>query len=89
MLPVPDGGEDLKYVTVNTNVEVAPAAVLNALSRARLLNIRGPQDGGFGGGLPALEPLFGQPGSVTFEDTNSLGKQSRVPADRLMYGSGH
>ena len=63
--PVPAEGEHAEYVTVNTAVDVAPAVVLNALAKARLLEPRGMTDASFRNG-PQLEPLFGQPGSVTF-----------------------
>jgi hypothetical protein len=67
--PMPTEGH-VEHVTVNTAVEVAPAKVLNALAKARLLVRRGVGDAGFRSG-PQLEPLFGQPGSITFTDTNN------------------
>lgn len=82
--PEPQPEEDVEYVTITTENEV-PAAVLNALGKAGLTAQTAGQRAADGerfgyardaGGMrrirgPKLEPLFGQPGSVTFVDTNN------------------
>lgn len=68
--PMPAEGESVEYVTVSTADVVTPAAVLEALAKARLLVRRGPSDPVYRKG-PQLLPLFGQRGSITFTDTNN------------------
>ena len=70
--PVPIEGEHAEFVSVNTATDVVPAVVLNTLAKAQLLEpsgmiaIKAVMRHG-----PQLRPLFGQPGSVTFEDTHN------------------
>lgn len=68
--PLPSEGEREAFVTIGTDEGVAPADVLNALAKAMLLAPRGMCDAVFRSG-PQLEIVFGQPGSVTFIDTNN------------------
>lgn len=75
--PEPAEGEHVQFVTIETDPNVAPAEVLNALGKVGLVAETAAQqmagqyaDAVFVHG-PKLEPLFGQPGSVTFVDTNN------------------
>jgi hypothetical protein len=62
--PTPGEGENVPFVTIETDPSVQPALVLNALHRASLLydresmSTRGPQ----------LQVVSVQPGSATFQD---------------------
>lgn len=68
--PEPKPGDDSEYVTVITHPSTIPACVLNALGKAGLMRAGQTEELGWFEG-PKLEPVFGQPGSITFRDTNN------------------
>jgi hypothetical protein len=69
VIPQPQGDENVRFVTVETGLGVAPATVLNALGAASLLQQPGSQDV-VRRTTPELQVLSVQPGSATFEDIN-------------------
>ncbi len=62
-------GEDVRYVTIETNPNIQPSLVLNALLAARLMEATGTQEAVINYG-PELRVLGVSPGSLTFEDIN-------------------
>lgn len=72
--PQPQEGEDVRFVTIETNTEVQPALVLNGLRNARLMYYDGPQDAVMRY-TPELSALGVQPGSLTFEDKNDANRR--------------
>lgn len=81
--PKPQDGQNVEYVTVSTEENVAPADVLNALCKVGLMAKTPAQQAAYDERHlyrdavfvdttgPKLEPLFGQSGSTTFADTNN------------------
>jgi hypothetical protein len=67
--PHPVQGEDVRFVTIETFVEVQPQQVLNALAVGSLLEREGEGEA-VGTTTPQLRPLGVSPGSITLEDTN-------------------
>jgi len=68
--PEPDQDSHEEFVTVNTAPDLSPAVVIRAIAGARLLHRPGPGHAGFLSG-PQLDPMFGGPGSITFQDMNN------------------
>jgi hypothetical protein len=77
--PVPQEGQDVRYVTVETAPDIAPAHVLNALGNAGLMESQ-PVYGGIIKNDPpktlGLKVLGLLPGSITFEDVNAKPTRS-------------
>lgn len=71
--PKPAEGEDVRFITVETNENVQPAQVLNALGNAGLTHCDGLRDAAISY-TPELSPLGVQPGSLTFEDRNDANR---------------
>lgn len=65
--PIPEDGENVRYLTVETHADVPPALVLNALNEASLLRREGPRDLVRRNG-PELECVSAVPEAVTLED---------------------
>lgn len=63
--PRPEPNEDKEWVTICFGHRLVPAAILNALSEARLLD--GPS-GPAGNGPPSLHTFGPQVGMITFRD---------------------
>ncbi len=72
--PEPQEGEDARFVTVETDTNIQPERVLNALGNAGLTYYDGPQDAVMRY-TPELSPLGVQPGSLTFEDKNDANRR--------------
>ena len=71
--PMPAEGEDVRFVTVETDDTVQPSRVLNALQNANLMYFGGTSDLAMNYS-PELIPLGVQPGSVTLEDKNDANR---------------
>lgn len=75
VVPVPEEGENIEFVTIQTTDEtLPPALVLNALGRAGLIQYEGAQDAGGRRG-PSLNPITAQPGSTTLRDEGRTGRR--------------
>jgi hypothetical protein len=72
IMPQPQEGEDVKFVTIEFSRDVPPATLLNALGAAGLAH-RGPSRQMIVNHDPNLSVIGMSPGSVTFVDTN-LGR---------------
>jgi hypothetical protein len=77
--PVPEEGQDVRYVTVETAPDIAPAHVLNALGNAGLMEPQPVYTGVIKASPPktlGLKVLGLAPGSITFEDVNAKPTRS-------------
>lgn len=75
VLPEPAEDENVRYLTIKTSEQVVPAAVLNALGQASLMQV--VNSNGYEDAVPQYRPslkLLGiTPGELTFEDVNTPG----------------
>lgn len=68
--PRPAEGQNVRFVTIETDANVQPAKVLNALALKWMVEYDGMQDAVYRD-VPELRPVGVQPGSLTFEDRHA------------------
>lgn len=67
VVPRPAEGQDVRFVTVETDESIQPSRVLNALAEKAMIACDGPQDAVYCDG-PELRSIGVQAGSITFDD---------------------
>ena len=67
--PMVREGQEARFVTIYTSIDVVPANVLNALAKRGFLQPEVPRDDVFSHD-PELSVITAIPGSISFEDIN-------------------